>query len=59
MHALLKLVSYAGLALTIVPSVLVYRGAIEMDMHYKIMIVGMLLWFGSAVVWIKQDKALE
>ena len=57
MNPLVKLVSYAGLALTIIPSLLVYTGAIDLDMHKSLMIVGMLMWFISAVTWIKPDHA--
>jgi hypothetical protein len=56
MTSALKLVSYAGLALSIVPAVLVFKGMIGWPAYQVLMIVGMLLWFGAAVLWIKPHR---
>lgn len=53
----LKLVSYAGLALSVVPAVLLYRGAVEVSTYRWLMIAGMVLWFGTAIFWIRPDHA--
>jgi hypothetical protein len=58
MKTLLKVISYIGLALTIVPSILVFNGVITKQTHFTIMTVGMVLWFATAVFWIK-DKPLD
>lgn len=55
MKTLLKLLSFIGLGLTVVPSVLVFIGQLEMQTNLRLMTVGMLLWFGTAVFWIKPD----
>ncbi|MAT68603.1 MAG: hypothetical protein CMJ58_03690 [Planctomycetaceae bacterium] len=57
MKAALKLVSYAGLALTIVPAVLLYHGRIDDALYRNLMVLGMLVWFGSAIFWIRPDHA--
>lgn len=58
MKNILKIISLLGLVLTIVPSLLVFKGVIELKLHYNLMIVGMVLWFGSAPFWMK-GKSLE
>lgn len=56
MKTALRLVSYLGLALSVVPSLLVWAGKIDMSTNYMLLNVGMFLWFGSAVFWIKREK---
>jgi hypothetical protein len=56
---LLQIISYAGLAMSIVPALLVYHGSISMDAYYKLMVLGMVLWFGSAIFWIKPEQLGE
>lgn len=53
MKNLLKVCSALGLALTIIPSILVFKGTIAIETHYQLMIAGMVLWFGSAPFWMK------
>ena len=53
---MLRLISYLGLALTIVPSLLVFAGALPHETNLRLMALGALLWFGTAVFWIKPDK---
>lgn len=50
---ILRIISYIGLALSIVPALLVFTGTISLNAYYNLMIVGMVLWFGAAVFWIK------
>jgi hypothetical protein len=57
MRPLLKLLSLAGLALTVVPSFLVFAGAIAWETHALLMLVGTVLWFGSAPFWMRQTKS--
>ena len=52
----LKLISYLGLALSIVPAMLVFAGKITLQTNLNLMILGMLLWFGTSIFWIKRDK---
>lgn len=56
MILLLKILSFTGLALTIVPSLLVFTDTISFNMHTNLMVVGMLLWFGTSPFWMKEKK---
>jgi len=56
MQILLRVVSYLGLALTVGPALLVFAGSLEPATCHRLMIVGMLLWFGAGVFWIKPEK---
>jgi hypothetical protein len=48
MKNLLRIVSWLGLGLTLVPSILVFAGQIEASTHKWLMLLGLLLWFGGA-----------
>lgn len=52
----LVLLSLAGLALTIVPSVLVFLQMITLDDHKLYMLFGMILWFATAPFVIKEQE---
>lgn len=56
MNLLLKTLSFIGLILTIVPSILVFKEVISFDLHTTLMIVGMLLWFGTSPFWMKERE---
>jgi hypothetical protein len=55
MKQVLKIISYIGLLLTIVPSLFVFRGVIDMKVHFNLMIVGMVLWFATAPFCMKSS----
>lgn len=55
METLLKVISAAGLALTVVPAFLVFNGTIEWGTHATLMLIGTLMWFGSAPFWMKKE----
>lgn len=59
MKRVLQIISFIGLLLTIIPSTLVYAGKIEIQMHFTLMIVGMVLWFATAPFWMKSQKLEE
>jgi hypothetical protein len=59
MKRVLQIISSTGLLLTFVPSTLVYAGKIELQMHFALMIVGMVLWFATAPFWMKSHKLEE
>lgn len=59
MKTILKIVSYTGLALTIFPSILVFKGVFKLEDHFLFMIIGMVLWFITAPFWIKGQKLEE
>jgi len=52
---LLQVVSFSGLALSVIPAFLVYGGAMEKQAYLNLMLVGMVLWFGTAIFWIRKD----
>ena len=52
----LRIISYCGLALSILPAFLVYHGTIAKSTYLQLMLVGMVLWFSTAILWIKPDK---
>lgn len=58
MKKVLIIVSFIGLALTIVPSILVFKQVINIEMHFHFMLAGMFLWFGTSPFWMK-TKALD
>jgi hypothetical protein len=56
MKRTLKPLSYLGLALSLFPSMFFAAGYISMETSKNIMIIGMFLWFGTAVFWIKKSS---
>lgn len=46
---LLKIFAGLGLLLTILPSILVFSGAIYFKLHLVLMAIGMVLWFGARI----------
>ncbi|MCA9731838.1 MAG: hypothetical protein H6696_06620 [Deferribacteres bacterium] len=56
MKAVIKLISYVGLILTIVPSLLVFSGTITLDMCKWLMLLGTIIWFVSAPTWMNQTS---
>jgi len=58
MKTVLRLVSYLGLALSVIPPLLLWAGRIEMSTNRVLLNVGMCLWFGTAIFWIKREKAV-
>ncbi len=51
-----KLLSYAGLALTLVPSLLVFAGSIAFQLHKQLMLVGAILWFATTPFWLGKER---
>lgn len=56
MQLVLRLLSYLGIGLSLIPAVMVYLGKLDYAVYAKLMVVGMFLWFASAVFWIKPDR---
>jgi high-affinity Fe2+/Pb2+ permease len=52
MKLLLKLISFIGLALTVIPAFLVFAGTIDLSMHKNLMLAGTLFWFIPAPFWM-------
>jgi hypothetical protein len=58
MKKILMVISFLGLLLTILPSILVFAGNIEISDHFHLMVWGMVLWFATAPFWMK-TKSVE
>lgn len=56
MKAILKVFSYVGLALSLIPGLLVFAGRIELETSKNILIAGMLMWFLTAIFWIERTS---
>jgi len=52
---ILQIISFIGLALSIIPAFLLFGGMLAKDTYLQLMIVGMVLWLGTALFWIKPD----
>ena len=56
MDAFLKIISFLGLGLTVVPAFLVFAGSIDWRTHAVLMMIGALLWFLSAPFWMHGER---
>lgn len=56
MRTLLMIISYFGLGLTIIPSILVFKGVMSMDMNKNLMMLGTVMWFGTVAFWMDRKK---
>lgn len=56
MKLVLKIISYTGLGLTIIPSILFLMDKIELSQLKLYMFIGVFVWFGSAVFWVGKGK---
>ena len=56
MITVLKIISYIGLALTLIPAFFVFTGSISLDANKNLMLIGTIIWFVSAVLWQKAPK---
>lgn len=54
---ILQAISFTGLAVSIIPAFLVFGGILSKGAYLNLMVVGMLMWFGSAVFWIRKDHS--
>ena len=51
---LLRIVSYLGLALTLVPSLLVFGGLLSLATYKLLMLLGFVCWIATAPWWINR-----
>lgn len=56
MKMLMPVIAILGLGLTVVPSMMVFSGTMELELHKKLMTVGTILWFIAAPLWFKKGK---
>jgi len=50
----LIIVSVIGLALTLLPSLLLFFGRISFEIYLRLMLLGTALWFVSAPFWMSK-----
>ncbi len=56
LRPLLITISFLGLGLTIIPSILVLMGILDMNMNKNLMFLGTVLWFGSVIFWMNKEE---
>lgn len=59
MNTFLRYLSYLALAVTLIAPFFVYLGRLTLDTYYPIMTGAMVVWFASAVCWIKPHRHEE
>jgi hypothetical protein len=52
---ILQTISFLGLAVSVLPAFLVFGGAVSKQTHLYLMLLGMVMWFGTATFWIRRD----
>lgn len=52
----LKVISFIGLALNIVPAVMVFNRMIQMEEYKLLMLIGTIMWFATAPFWINKNE---
>jgi hypothetical protein len=55
MSALLKLLSFIALGLTVIPAFLVFAQTISWNIYLTMMTGGTLLWFFTVPFWMKKE----
>ena len=55
MDTLLKIASFLGLGLTVVPAFLLFAGTISWETHATLMLAGTILWFGTSPFWMREE----
>jgi hypothetical protein len=56
MKFLIKLISYIGLGLTLIPSFLVFFGNATLESNKMLMLIGTIIWFVSAPSWMNKTE---
>jgi hypothetical protein len=54
---ILKLLSFIGLGLTIIPAILVFSAEMDTDTCKQLMFLGTVLWFVTAPLWMNEKDA--
>jgi len=54
MKIALRLVSYLGLALSVIPPLLLWAGKLDVSTNYLLLNIGMVLWFSTSIFWVKK-----
>ena len=57
MKLAIQLIGGLGLLLTVIPSLLVLMGMMELSTHKWLMLIGVFLWFGSRIGKREKEQA--
>ncbi|MBD3626572.1 MULTISPECIES: hypothetical protein [Cyclobacterium] len=57
MKLLIKIISFLGLGLNIIPAILVFGTYMSADTCKLLMLIGTVLWFGTAPSWMNKKDA--
>ncbi|MDD4107421.1 MAG: hypothetical protein PHH93_01740 [Prolixibacteraceae bacterium] len=52
MKRILQIFSLLGLLLTLIPPMLFFLGKISHDRQNLLMLIGMIVWFSTAIFWL-------
>lgn len=52
----MSFIALVGLALTAVPSVLVFMGSITPEVNKQLMAAGTVIWFVAAPIWFRKSR---
>lgn len=56
MKTALCIISFLGLLLTVIAPLLLWAGQLDIATNRILLNIGMILWFGTAVFWVKQHE---
>lgn len=59
LQSMLKAIAMLGLVISLASGFALLARAISLDTYNLLMLVGMLMWFGTAVFWIKSKPLGE
>lgn len=59
MNIVLKIISYTGLLLTILPSFLHFAGLIEFELHKWVTLFGTVIYLSTAPFWMNKEKTVK
>lgn len=56
-NLIIKILSFIGLGLNIVPAILVFAAEMDPETCKQLMLFGTILWFGTAPSWMNKGEA--
>ena len=56
MKLLASVLAMVALGLTLIPSIFVLTGDINLDLHKIVMTIDTILWFINAPIWFRREK---
>lgn len=59
MNIILKIISFLGLGLTVIPAFLVFTGIFTLEQHQLWMMIGTIAWFTTSPFWLNKEDPEE